>query len=125
MSTRYPLSLTVQVETEEKYTALLEFCRDNRIAMEGSNPYVPVFLDRTKKLPTSSFKHFCGSENLDKNGMLTEEDVYQVIMRYSKVFNLILPDGTIQLDKAMKSGFQTDMPRIRDYEILGLIVRAF
>jgi hypothetical protein len=121
----YPLSLTLQVDSEEKYTALLEFCRDARIAMESSNPYVPTFSDQRKKRPTSSFKHFCGSENLDKNGMLTEEDVYQFILRYTKVFNLMLPDGTIQLDKAMKSGFQTEAPRIRDYEILGLIIKAF
>jgi hypothetical protein len=121
----YPLSLTLQLDTEEKHEALLEFCRDHRIAVETTEPYVPAFIENTRKKPTAAFKHFCGPENLAKDGMASEEDIYTIVMRYAKTFKLMLPDGTIQLNRAMKDGFQTDMPRVRSYEILGLIVRAF
>jgi pyruvate formate-lyase activating enzyme-like uncharacterized protein len=121
----YPVSLTVALDTEEKHEALLEFCRDHRIAVETTEQYVPVFVEKTRKKPTTAFKHFCGPENLAKDGLASEEDIYNIIMRYAKTFKLIFPDGTIQLNRAMKDGFQTDMARVRSYEILGLIVRAF
>lgn len=120
-----PLSLTLHLETQEKYMALLEFCRDASIAIESGEPYVPTFLEKTLKRPTAAFKFFCGSENLTKEGLTTEEDVYNIIMRYAKRFNLILADGTIKLNKAMQDAFKTDALRIRPYEILGLIVMAF
>jgi len=121
----FPLSLSIQLETQEKYVALLEFCSDNSIPIESGEPYVPVFMEKTKKKPTAAFKFFCGSQNLTKEGLTTEEEVYNTTMRYAKAFNLLLPDGTIKLNKALQDAFQTDMARVRSYEILGLVVKAF
>jgi hypothetical protein len=115
----------MRLETQEKHMALLEFCRDSAIGIETGEPYVPTFLEKAPKKPTAAFKFFCGPENLTKEGLTTEEEVYHIIMRHVKAFNLLLPDGTIKLDRAMQDAFRTDMARLRSYEILGLIVMAF
>jgi hypothetical protein len=120
-----PVYVTLNLPTPEKYCMLLEFCRQNDIPIEPVEQAKPEFPMKEKRKPTAAFKAFCGPENLNRQGLLTEEDAYMVLMRYATRFNLMLPHGRIVLNAALKDAFVTDMTHVSDKEMRAFIQRAF
>jgi len=115
-------TVTIKLDTLEKYSLLVAFCRENLISIESIEQDKPEFSNREKRAPRSPFKSFCGPENLNRQGLLAEEDVYRVLMRYAKSRNLLMPKGRIQLNQALKDAFAVD---VGESDIQSLIQKAF
>lgn len=120
-----PVYVTLNLPTPEKYCMLVEFCAQNGIPIEPVEQVKPEFPSKEKRKPTAAFKAFCGPENLNRQGLLTEEGAYMVVIRYATRFNLVMPDGRIVLNPALKGAFATDMTHVSDKEMRAFIQRAF
>lgn len=119
-----PVSITVELSNPEKYAMFLQFCEENDIHIMhplSKISFDPVFLDRKlRRKPNLAFKTFCRSENLTKDGTITEEEVYKVVMRHVSVFDLWMPNGSIRFDTKLQEAFETDRVYFFEHEIARL-----
>ena len=119
-------TLSLEVNTLEKFSKLMQFCSENNIAIPSaaSNPFKPVELNREKRTPSQAYVNFCGAENLNKKGEVSEQDIYDTIVRYTSIFNLVMSDGSIKLDEALQAALGTDKSRMYEHELLSVIPKV-
>lgn len=128
MTTPYePTTLNVTVTTPEKYSSLIAFCMENGIHCDLPKDlaFKEIILDAVKRKPTREYSDFCGKENLNRLGLVSERDVYNTVMWYVITFNLIHHDQTIQFDKSLQEAFKTDRNRFYQHELPYTIRSAF
>lgn len=75
--------------------------------------------------PTEHFKTFCGSEGLNKDGLLSKKMALNFIMYQIDLRNVKVSDGTIYMNEYMNALFNTSLNKIRNDELLGLIDTLF
>jgi hypothetical protein len=122
-----PFAFEVSVNSPEKFTLLLNFCKENGIYVPpmAYNPFKPLVVDKEKRLPTKIFKAFCGPENLNSAGMASVACVCDFITGYAKIHKLVNTDGSIELTARMQEAFGTDKTRFYPHEIVYLAEMAF
>lgn len=75
--------------------------------------------------PTEHFKTFCGSEGLNKDGLLSKKMALDFIMYQISLRNIKVLDGTIYMNEYINSLFNTNLNKIRNDELLSLIDTLF
>ena len=75
--------------------------------------------------PTEHFKTFCGSEGLNKDGLLSKKMALDFIMYQISLRNIKVLDGTIYMNDYLNTLFNTNLHKIRNDELLSLIDTLF
>jgi len=82
--------------------------------------------DATEMLrPTEHFKTFCGSEGLTKDGLLSKKMALNFIMYQITLRGVKVSDGSIYMNEYLNLLFDTNLNKIRNDELLGLIDTLF
>jgi hypothetical protein len=127
MSTFEPVTFTLTVNAPDKYSRLIAFCLENGIQCDPlkGGTFKEIILDTVKRKPTQEYSEFCGKENLNRFGLVSEKDVYDTVMRYLSSFGLIQPDQTLQFDAKLQAALKTDRTRFYQHELPYTIRSAF
>lgn len=75
--------------------------------------------------PTEHFKTFCGSEGLNKDGLMSKKMAFDFIMYQIQMRNIKVLDGTIYMNEYLNTLFNTNLTKIRNDELLSLIDTLF
>lgn len=75
--------------------------------------------------PTEHFKTFCGYEGLTKDGLLSKKMALNFIMYQINLRNIKVSDGTIYMNEYLNTLFNTNLTKIRNDELVGLIDTLF
>jgi hypothetical protein len=121
----YPV--TVEVNNLEQFSKLMQFCTENSIYIgpQPTNPFKVAALSRENKKPSATYAWFCGSENLNRNGLTNEHEVYNTILMYTSASKLVNSDGSIQLNDTLQTALKCEKTRIYEHELLSLIPNIF
>jgi hypothetical protein len=75
--------------------------------------------------PTEYFKTFCGSEGLTQDGLLSKKMALNFIMYQIDIRGVKIIDGNIYMNDYLNSLFKTNLYKLRNDELIGLIDTLF
>lgn len=79
----------------------------------------------SRQKATKSFKHFCGSEWIHKNGFLTVEEAVQRILLHVRTHNLRGLHGVINVDDELHEALGLNQTSFYEHEIHQVAQKAF
>lgn len=121
------VSVDVKVTTPEQLTKLLLFCNDLGISATptGALAFAPALFDTTPQTPSKAFQELCGPEWLTPKKQISSKGVYDFLANYIRSHGLRQADGSIALTELLRFVFQTQVHRIYEHDLPGIVTRVF